>query len=155
MDVIRVSLLDQKFKEEVAREPGSKNIMRCFACGTCSASCPVREIDDRYNPRKIIRMVILGMKERVLKSDFVWLCSGCYTCHERCPQDVRIPEVMTVLKNLAVKAGHIHPSFQKQKELLAQFGRLYEVDEFNNKKRERLGLPPVKPVLEDAALLLR
>ncbi|MEE9192344.1 MAG: 4Fe-4S dicluster domain-containing protein [Candidatus Aerophobetes bacterium] len=141
--IISMSELDSNFKYEVTKEPGGENIMRCFTCGTCPAGCPVREIDDRYDPRKIIRMVVLGMKERVLSSDFVWLCSGCYTCQERCPQDVRITDVMSVLKNLAAKEGYLHPSLAKQAELIQRYGRLYEIDEFDNKKRGRVGLPPI------------
>jgi len=87
--VIDVSELDPNFKHEIAKEPGGEKIKACFACGTCSASCPVREIDETYNPRKIIRMAILGMRDRVLKSDFIWLCSTCYTCEERCPHFMR------------------------------------------------------------------
>ncbi len=140
---ISVSELDSDFKDEVAKQPGGENIMRCFACGTCTAGCPVRELDDRYDPRKIIRMVLLGMKERVLSSDFLWLCTGCYTCQERCPQDVRITDVMIALKNLAAKEGWLHPSLVKQAELIQTHGRLYEIDEFDNKKRSRVGLPPI------------
>ena len=88
---IHVADLDPNFKYEVAREPGGENIRYCFACGTCTASCPVRAVDEKYNPRKIIRMVLLGMKEEVLKSDFIWLCSTCYTCHERCTRTCGSP----------------------------------------------------------------
>ena len=56
-------------------------------------------------------MVILGMRDRVLSSDFIWLCTQCETCEERCPQDVLIPEVMDVIKNLAVKEGYIEESY--------------------------------------------
>lgn len=133
-----------KFKYEVANEPGGENIKLCFACGICTASCPIREIDSHYNPRKIIRMVLLGMKDRVLKSDFIWFCSGCYACTERCPQGVRFTDVMNAIKNLAVKQGYIHQAFSQQINILKQFGRLYEVDEFDNKKRIGFGLPEVK-----------
>ena len=94
-------------------------------------------------------MVLLGMREKVLKSDFIWLCSTCYTCHERCPQDVRLTDIMTVLKNIAVNEGYIHPAFREQARLVGTFGRLYEVEDFDNKRRERIGLPPVKKVFED------
>ncbi|MEW6189495.1 MAG: 4Fe-4S dicluster domain-containing protein [Actinomycetota bacterium] len=140
---INFNELDPDFKYEISKLPGGENIKYCFACGTCSAGCPVREIDEKYNPRRIIRMALLGIKDRVLSSDLIWLCSSCYTCHERCPQGVRITEVMNVLKNIAVREGYIHPSFIKQLELIAAHGRLYEMDEFDNKKRERMGLPPV------------
>lgn len=148
--------LDPDFKYEVAAEIGGAHINRCFACGTCTAGCPVREIDEKYNPRKIIRMVLLGMRERVLKSDFIWLCSTCYTCYDRCPQDVRLADIMTALKNIAAREGHIHPSFREQARLVSNFGRLYEVEDFDNKKREKkMGLPPVKKTFEDVKKLVK
>lgn len=147
--------LDQNFKHEVATEMGGINISRCFACGTCTAGCPVREIDEKYNPRKIIHMVLLGMREQVLKSDFIWLCSTCYTCYDRCPQDVQLTSIMTALKNIAAREGYIHPSFKEQTRLVSAFGRLYEVEDFDNKKREKLGLPPIQKTFEDLKKLMQ
>jgi heterodisulfide reductase subunit C len=136
-------MLSPRFKYDVAAEPGGENIKLCFACGICTASCPIREVDDRYNPRRIIRMVLLGMKDRVLKSDFIWLCSSCYACTERCPQGVHFTDVMNTIKNIAVKEGHIHPSYSMQVGIIRKAGRLYEIDAFDNNKRTALGLPVV------------
>ena len=60
---IVISKLDPKFKDEITNTPGGENIKRCFLCGTCSAGCPVHELSDKYNPRKIIRMILLGMRD--------------------------------------------------------------------------------------------
>lgn len=122
-------------------EKTNGDILKCFSCRTCTASCPVMRIDSKYNPRKIIRMALLGVD--VLNEDFIWLCSTCYTCYERCPQGVRVTEVMNVLKNMAVEKGHIPMSFKKQIELLESHGRLYEISDFDNKKRARSGLPEI------------
>ncbi len=132
-----------KFKYEIAQEPGGENIRACFACGICTASCPIREIDERYNPRRIIRMVLLGMKKRVLTSDFIWFCSSCYACTERCPQGVKFTDVINAIKNRAVKEGHIHHSLATQIDILGRQCRLYEIDDFDNNKRQSLGLPRV------------
>ncbi|UCC32838.1 MAG: 4Fe-4S dicluster domain-containing protein [Candidatus Bathyarchaeota archaeon] len=150
-----ISKLDPKFKYEVKKTPGGHNIMRCFQCGTCNVGCPVREIEAKYNPRKIIRMTVLGMRERVLSSDFIWLCSECYTCQERCPQDVRIPEVMTALKNLAVKEDRIHRSFAKRMEIIQTHGTLYPLSQFDNTKREELGLPQIPSENKEVQELLK
>jgi heterodisulfide reductase subunit C len=88
-------------------------------------------------------MVELGLRDRVLKSDVLWLCSMCYLCHERCPEEVRFPELMTVLRNMAVDAGYIHPSYAKLSSIVAEQGRIYEVDDFINMRRKQLGLPLV------------
>lgn len=99
-------------------------------------------------------MALLGMKDEVLKSDFIWLCSSCYGCHEVCPQNVRFTEVMFAIKNLAVAEACVPPGLSGQKTLLKQRGRLYEVGEFENEKREKLGLPPIVEHPEDYDRLL-
>jgi len=55
--------LDKDFKYEVASRPGASFFKRCFSCGTCTASCPVSEIDERFNPRLFIRQALLGEKK--------------------------------------------------------------------------------------------
>jgi len=153
--MINTKDLDPNFKYEVAREMGNNNLARCFACGTCTAGCPVRIIDSKYNPRKIIRMVLLGMRDEVLKSDFIWLCSTCYTCYDRCPQDVMLTSVMMALRNIAVREGYVHPGFREQARLVGTFGRLYEIEDFDNKKREKMGLPPVRKTFDEVVLLMK
>ncbi|RKX71077.1 heterodisulfide reductase [candidate division WOR-3 bacterium] len=139
--------------KEVLSRPGGEEIRRCFACSTCSGSCPVREIDGRFNPRRIIRMVLLDLKEEVLKSDFIWYCTTCNSCQERCPQGVRIYNIMNILKNIAVKEGIIHPTFKAQVDLVGRMGRLYEVEDFDNKKRTKVDLPEVKKVFPEVRRL--
>jgi len=49
-------------------------------------------------------MGILGMKDELLaKAKVFGKCVSCYTCFARCPQDVRITEVLYALKNMAVR----------------------------------------------------
>ena len=145
---------DPDFKLLIAEESGGEHIKRCFSCGTCTAGCPVREVTDRYNPRKIIRMAILGMKKEVLSSQFIWLCSSCYTCFERCPQDVKIPELMNAIKNIAVREGYIPPVMKVQLDLLSSFGRLLEITDFENDKRKELSLPLIQEKTEDIKKIL-
>lgn len=152
--MIHTKHLDPTFKFLVAREPGGEHLLRCFSCGTCTASCPVREITDRYNPRRIIRMVLLGMKNEVLSSPFIWLCSACHTCFERCPQDVKVPELMIALRNIAVREGHLPPALRVQLDFLSSFGRLLEVTDFENEKRKELSLPLFQTRTEEVRKIL-
>jgi heterodisulfide reductase subunit C len=148
---IDIAELDPRFAQQIAAEPGGEHIQRCFGCGTCTASCPVREVTDRYNPRRIIHMAILGLREEVLSSDFVWLCSTCYACQERCPQDVRITDLMHAIKNMAVRSGHIHPSYRLQVGLLRGHGRLYDITDLENERRTDQGLPAITESAGDFA----
>ena len=56
---------------------------------------------------------------------------------------MRLTEVMFAVKNLAVAEACVPPGLTAQKALLKQHGRLYEVTEFENDKRAKLGLPPI------------
>lgn len=70
---IRVSELDPSFKAEVIAHEAAGDITACFSCGTCTAGCPIHEIFPEYDPRKMARMVNLGMRERVLSSPSSWI----------------------------------------------------------------------------------
>jgi heterodisulfide reductase subunit C2 len=155
MTRIRINDLDPSFKHRVAEQPGGENLKACFACKACTAACPIQPVDKRYDPRKIIRMILLGMKKEVLESDFIWLCSSCYGCHEVCPQHVRFTDVMVALRNLAAGEGCLPPGLTAQRSLLKGHGRLYEVGDFENEKREKLGLPPIQERPEDYDRLLQ
>jgi len=100
-----------------------------------------KEIDPNYSPRKIIRMVLLGMREEVLSSDFIWLCTLCYTCYARCPQNVKFTDVMGALRNMAVREGYVHPSFLKQIDGIDKFTQQLRHDmlmkAFPNKKKDK------------------
>ncbi len=142
------------FAAVVAQEPGAEAIRSCYACGTCTASCPVRRVNPAYNPRRLIRMIHLGMKEQILKGKEIWLCSSCYTCQERCPEGVRITDAIVALRNLAVREGHAPSGISMQANLISSQGRLYALDEFDEKKRKKAGLPVLAPEVEGAIKLL-
>jgi heterodisulfide reductase subunit C len=108
--MIKSSDLDPNFKYEISNEPGGENIKKCFNCTGCTVGCPVTEIDKSYNPRMILRKALLGMRKEVLTDDSLWLCASCYICYERCPQDVKITEVIGAIRAIAqreAKAGKI------------------------------------------------
>ena len=154
MQDVDLNACDPGFKHEVLEEAGGEGFKACFACGTCSASCPIQEVDERFSPKRIIRMVLLGMREEVLNSDFVWLCSSCYACQERCPQSVSITELMTVLKNLAFRNGNIPLGVRTQLQRIRDDGRIYAIDDFDNKKRAKADLPPLPTSCTDLKVLL-
>ncbi len=148
-EVISMDELNPRFKYEIASQPGGEHIMKCVQCATCTSGCPVAIVSEKFNPRRIIRMAVLGLKDTVLQEDFVWYCAACYTCSERCPQDVRIPDLMSAIRNIAVKEGFIHPAYKEQGRLIGEHGRLYEITDFENERREKLGLPKIEEEKEE------
>ena len=102
---------DPSFKYDVAAHPGGENIKVCFSCGTCTAACPVTEVDPRYSPRKIIRQILLGHRQAVLSSELIWYCETCYVCSAYCPQNVKFGDVMRALREMAVAEGYFSGAF--------------------------------------------
>jgi heterodisulfide reductase subunit C len=141
--LIKASEMDPKFKYEIAKMHGGEKLMRCFQCGTCTSDCPVARFSDTYRPRQIIRMAQLGLRERVLNSDTLWLCAACFTCTDRCPQDVEVASVIRVLRNLAAEKGCVPQVFKDQACCILESGYAYKIPELRIKKRESLGLPPL------------
>ncbi len=140
---IKTCKLDPKFKYEISAIPGAENLKLCFQCGTCTADCPIARFSEIYNPRKLMRMTLLGMKERVLSSDAIWLCAACFTCVDHCPQGVNIASVLRALRNLAVMEGIIPQVFTEITKNIKMTGCAYRIPEFRLKKRIEKGLPPL------------
>jgi heterodisulfide reductase subunit C len=136
--------LDPNFKFEIAKEPGGENILYCFQCGTCVSVCPVSAKNPKYDPRKIIWMSLLGLRDEVLSSDAIWLCSTCYSCYVRCPQNVKITSVISAIQNIASREGHLHFSYDAGVKAMHETGRTTELSEFENTRREKLDCPPIK-----------
>jgi heterodisulfide reductase subunit C len=140
---IKASEIDPKFKYEITKMHGGEKLMRCFQCGTCTSDCPIARFSDTYRPRQIIRMAQFGLRKRVLSSDTLWLCAACFTCTDRCPQDVEVASVIRVLRNLAVEKGYIPEVFREQGACILESGYAYKIPDLRIKKREALGLPPL------------
>jgi heterodisulfide reductase subunit C len=140
---IKASELDPKFKYELQKMHGSEKILKCFQCGTCTSDCPVARFSDSYRPRTLIHMAQLGLRDRVLKSDTLWLCAACFTCTDRCPQDVEVASVIRVFRNLAIENGCVPQVFKEQTASLLESGYAYKIPELRIKKRESQCLPPL------------
>jgi len=118
------------FIKEVTKMPGGEKILNCIQCGSCSGGCPTMFAMD-YSPMQIIKMINLGMKEKVLSSSTIWICSLCYTCATRCPRKINFPTLMMSLRNKTIRENLVKDSvktdFHKYFfEVVNKYGRLNE-----------------------------
>jgi len=146
---------DHAFVHEIELSDFIGGFRDCYTCGTCTAGCPVHRVNKEYDPLKIMRMLVLGFREELLKGDMIWLCSDCYTCQENCPMEVRITDIINHLKNLATREKNVPLGVSTQKRLLKEQGKIYIIDEFDNKKRAKAGLPALPELAEAAKALLQ
>ena len=152
----RINLLesDPDFIVEIDSSDFISGFRACYTCGTCTAGCPVHRENKEYDPLRIMRMLVLGLREELIKGDMIWLCSDCYTCQENCPMGIKLTDIINHLKNLAVEEGNVPLGVSTQQKLLKDQGKIYVIDEFDNKKRSKVGLPVLPAMAEQAKLLL-
>jgi len=84
------SELMQKVK---ALLPEGGNLNMCLTCGACSAGCPATGMED-MDPRKFVRLALLGQEEEIRSTPWVWLCTMCRRCVHACPMEVDIPQLV-------------------------------------------------------------
>jgi len=101
--------LSDTFLSHVYALPDGRKLDLCIQCGTCSGSCPTAYAMD-YSPREIFAALRAGMLDRVLFSNTAWMCTSCYICTVRCPQQIKITDIMYELKRLGIKYGYTSPS---------------------------------------------
>ncbi len=101
-DIQREREMRLDFLDEVKSIPGGEKITECIQCGTCSGSCPTSYLM-QDSPRALFYKIRAGLKDEVLNSPDIWLCTSCYMCYVRCPKGIKITDIMYALKRLSVK----------------------------------------------------
>ena len=136
---------DPNLKFKIAEELGGKAFW-CIQCGMCTSGCPVAEF---LKPHRIIKMVVLGLKEQLISSKEIWLCTTCFTCSERCPQEVDPANIIYSLKNMAAEQGIVPKGLRDMGENLAETGRVVRISTARERERMKLRLPKIPQVHVD------
>ena len=61
----------------------------CLNCGLCSSGCPASGLEG-MDPRRFIRMAMLGMNEELSNSPWIWTCTQCKRCMYICPMSIDV-----------------------------------------------------------------
>jgi heterodisulfide reductase subunit C len=71
----------------------------CYQCGQCTSSCPSgREL--YRGPRRLVRLILAGEIEAVMKSDDLWRCTECGSCTQNCRMDIDITSILQRIRQL-------------------------------------------------------
>ncbi len=89
----KIIFLD-KVKELI---PDGGNLSLCLTCGACSSGCPATGLED-MDPRKFLRMAVLGMDEDITSSLWSWMCTMCQRCVYVCPMKIDIPQLVFIVR---------------------------------------------------------
>jgi heterodisulfide reductase subunit C len=119
MKKIDLGKADPEFRKDIAVKIGLEKIDPCYHCGSCTGVCPVREVVEDFDPRRLIHMIVLGMRQEVLKSDLIWFCCLCNSCYAVCPQGIKFSRVAAELQQMAVDEGYVDEDF------IAEFAKVH------------------------------
>ncbi len=106
-----LSITAGRIARELSAAGLEMDLRYCFDCARCSSACKAALFStetEQASPRSIIYRLILGMEQEILDGEFIWLCSGCRRCEESCPQGVRFPDLVAVLRRVAAERGLIN-----------------------------------------------
>lgn len=123
---------DGTFLQEIrAAAAIDTRLEHCIQCGTCGGSCP-SAADMDHSPRRIFALIRAGLRDEVLHSNTAWMCVSCYLCVVRCPQEIRITDVMYAVKGIATSEGVYRssaaPDFSRTfVDNVHRYGRSFEV----------------------------
>jgi len=144
--------INHGFREELGLVLEGDGVNYCYQCGACVGDCPSARFSEDFNPRQIMLAVLYGLEDEVVGSTSpVWQCSNCFTCFDRCPQNVKPIEVIIALKNLMRERGIVPEGVDRLVDGLLNTGRSAIVTSATHRRREELGLPPL-PELDLAPL---
>jgi len=71
----------------------------CLTCAMCASACPVAGVDN-FDPRKMVRMVSLGMLDAAVQSRWPWICTMCGKCEQVCPMGIEIADITRRIRSL-------------------------------------------------------
>ncbi len=105
----KIMELHELIKQDIRYEEA---VNACMNCGMCTSVCPAAEFSD-YDPRILMNIIQTGDDaeiEKILKSDYIWLCGQCMSCKTRCPRNNVPGLLINVLRRYSQELGYFTES---------------------------------------------
>ena len=147
VDTITRSNLTDDFKQAVI-DAGAESLAICFQCGTCTGACPSGRRTP-YRVRQLVRRSLMGLKEELLADDTIWMCSTCYECQERCPREIKIVDIVKIVRNYASQAGYMAKAHKMTGSFVIKTGHGVPINDATKTLRKSVGLSELPPTTHE------
>lgn len=127
-EAIKAANLDPKFREEVAGRLKAFDLGNCLACGMCSAGCPYNDLLPGHDPRKLLRKILLGMREEVISDPYIWICNTCERCTVECPMKINFAVMVRSIRGNYIPKDKVPGFMQKVVQEQIETGNQMSVD---------------------------
>ena len=84
-------------KDRILQNVPDVNLDMCLTCGACTGGCPATGIMD-MDPRKVLRMLVLGLEDELRDHPWIWICTMCARCSFVCPMKINFPKIIYNLR---------------------------------------------------------
>lgn len=102
------------------KQYGAVNPEACINCGNCTAICPLTSSEHPF-PRRTIRNIQMGLRDRLLASTDPWLCYFCGDCSITCPRSAEPAETMMATRRWLIaqydKSGQAKKLYTSEKSV--------------------------------------
>lgn len=129
--------------KEIMGEEHVSSFQKCYQCGTCTGACPSGRITP-FRTRKLVRSALMGVED-VLEGEDLWMCTTCYECYEKCPREVKITDIIKVIRNIAAERGYMAEPHRKTSLYVFKTGHAVPINDQIKEARKKIGLTEIPP----------
>ncbi len=99
MKPIDLSGIRTTVKKEIEKNFPDARLDYCLTCGLCASGCPATGIEG-LDPRKFLRLLVLGQDEEILKSNWIYACTMCARCRYACPMGIDVGRIVYEIRRM-------------------------------------------------------
>lgn len=140
------------FKDILTKSNLLSKFEKCITCGKCVGDCPASTVSNTFNVRKLIRDMLYGRSDLLLSSEEIWQCFLCYTCEVLCPVQLKIPNLIHLLREKALEENYGYDLIKEIKPMGEHFlktGTAFKSITIK-KTREKIGMPKERIISKES-----
>ena len=96
---VRIDDASHPLRDELLKQAAwAGNAEYCITCGKCVSVCPLHGWGS-LDPRRVVRLILLGLEDELVADDWIYQCTGCDRCTQRCPMGIRMSNIITLARS--------------------------------------------------------